>query len=213
MNTHLQHLENLREIRSIMDRSSRFLSLSGLSGVAAGVCALLGAGVVKWYLGSHYLLSRSFYQTTPNWDTIFFLGAVAAVVLVLALGSGIYFTQRKARQNRQTIWDSQAKRLLLNLALPLVAGGIFCGALLYHGLVYLIAPAMLIFYGLALLNASKYTLRDIRFLGLSEIGLGLVACFFIGYGLLSWTIGFGLLHILYGTIMYVKYEREAPAHT
>ncbi|RNI22566.1 hypothetical protein [Rufibacter latericius] len=208
MSTHLQHRENLKEIRNIMDRSSRFISLSGLSGVSAGVFALLGAGVVKWYLGDHYLISRSFYKTAPNWDTIRFLGTVAAVVLVLALGSGIYFTRRKARQNRQTIWDNQARRLVINLSIPLAAGGIFCGALLFHGLIYLIAPAMLIFYGLALLNASKYTLRDLRFLGLSEIGLGLLACFFIGYGLLSWTIGFGLLHILYGTIMYVKYERK-----
>lgn len=192
-----------------MDRSSRFISLSGLSGVFAGGFALAGAGVVKWYLGSHHLGSRTLYQTSLNLDTLLFLGTTAVVVLVLALVSGIYFTARKARKANQKVWDSQAKRLLLNLAIPLAAGGIFCGVLLYHHLFYLIAPSMLLFYGLALLNASKYTLRDIYYLGLCEVGLGLGACFFIGYGLLSWSIGFGVLHILYGAIMYFKYEREA----
>jgi hypothetical protein len=96
---------------------------------------------------------------------------------------------------------------VINLAIPLAVGGIFCAILLYHGIVYLMAPAMLIFYGLALVNGSKYTLTDIRYLGLSEIVLGVFAAFFIGYGLLAWAIGFGVLHIVYGTLMYYKYER------
>ncbi|KAA3438659.1 hypothetical protein [Rufibacter hautae] len=209
MATQLEHLETLKEIRRIMDRSSRFISLSGLSGVFAGIFALLGAGVVNWYLDSHHLVTRNMYEVTPNWDTVVFLCLVAAAVLVAALSSGIFFTVRKARQANQLVWDNQIKRLLVNLAIPLGAGGIFCGVLLYHQVIYLIAPSMLLFYGLALLNASKYTLRDIYYLGLCEMGLGLMACFFIGYGLLSWTIGFGVLHILYGAIMYFKYDRKA----
>ncbi|MGV3539375.1 MAG: TMEM128 family protein [Rufibacter sp.] len=209
MSQHLEHLETLKEIRSIMDRSSRFISLSGLSGIFAGVYALAGAGTVKWYMSNHNILSRTLYNVRPNWDTIVFLAAVAVTVMVAAVLTCIYLTTRKARKANLPIWDKQAKRLMINMAIPLGAGGVFCVALLYHEIYYLVAPAMLIFYGMALLNGSKYTLRDIHYLGLLEIGLGLLACFFIGYGLLSWTIGFGVLHILYGSIMYFKYERGA----
>ncbi|GAB3810893.1 hypothetical protein GCM10028895_00540 [Pontibacter rugosus] len=190
-----------------MDRSSRFISLSGLSGVSAGVFALIGAGVVKWYLGQNNILYRNDYTVSLNLNTVVFLGSVAALVMILAISTAIYFTSRKARQNNQRVWDSKSRRLLLNLAIPLGVGGIFCAVLLYHGIIYLIAPAMLVFYGLALINGSKYTLSDIRYLGICEILLGLVSSIFIGYGLLSWAVGFGALHIIYGMVMYYKYER------
>ena len=207
MNQQQDQLTTLHEIRNIMDRSSRFISLSGLSGISAGICALAGAAAVKWHFSQHNIVYRENDTVSLNWDTIFFLLSVATVVLVVALASAIYFTARKAKKTHQRIWDSKSQRLLLNLAIPLAVGGIYCGVLLFHGIIYLIAPAMLIFYGLALINGSKYTLSDIRYLGFCDIILGLLASIFIGYGLLSWTIGFGVLHIVYGTLMYFKYER------
>jgi hypothetical protein len=128
-------------------------------------------------------------------------------VLTLALTFGVYFTFRKAKKNNQTIWNSSSKRLFANLLLPLMTGGIFCLILFYHGMIGLIAPATLIFYGLALINAGKYTLHDIKYLGVLEIILGLIASIYIGYGLLFWALGFGVLHIIYGTLMYFKYEK------
>ena len=71
----------------------------------------------------------------------------------------------------------------------------------------LVAPTTLLFYGLALYNAGKYTLDEIRYLGVSEIILGLLGCIFIGYGLMFWALGFGVLHIVYGFMMWWKYER------
>lgn len=207
MNQQQESLATLHEIRNIMDRSSRFISLSGLSGVAAGISALIGAAVVKWYLLSHNINYREHLSLRLTDESVLFMLSVAALVFILALCSATYFTARKARKSRLRVWDSKTERLLLNLFIPLAAGGIFCAILLYHQLLYLVAPAMLIFYGLALLNASKYTLRDIRYLGFFEMGLGLLAGFFVGYGLLAWTLGFGVLHIVYGTLMYIKYER------
>lgn len=208
MNQQHEHLADLREIRNIMDRSSRFISLSGLSGIFAGLFAMAGAALVKWYLSQHNIVYRSDYSVNLNWDAITFLVSVALVVLVLALGSAVFFTSRQAQKVNQKVWDSKSQRLVLNLAIPLAVGGVFCGLLLYHGIVYLVAPSMLIFYGLGLISGSKYTLSDIRYLGICEIILGLLASFFLGYGLLAWTIGFGVLHIIYGTLMYFKYERK-----
>lgn len=206
------HLDTLQEIRKMMERSSRFISLSGLSGIGAGLSALVGATLVYLYLGttpfrrmpSYYVINSNYENWGIGYRSFFIL--IAALVLVFALGSGVYFTTRAAQNQQQKIWDALTKRLLINLAIPLIAGGIFCLGLLFHGLAGLIAPATLIFYGLALINASKYTLNDIRYLGISEIVLGLFGTFFLGYGLDLWAIGFGVLHIIYGVSMYYKYE-------
>lgn len=207
MNQQQDQLADLREIRKIMDRSSRFISLSGLSGVAAGIMALLGAAVVKWYLTTQDIDYSQNLGRYLNSEDILFILSVAGLVFILALGLATYFTARNTRKSNRQVWDSKTERMLLNLFIPLGAGGLFCAALIYHDLLFLVAPAMLIFYGCALLNASKYTLNDIRYLGLCEITLGLLAGFFVGYGLLAWTVGFGVLHIVYGTVMYFKYER------
>ena len=193
------YLKDISEIRSIMERSSRFISLSGLSGVMAGVYALLGAYV------AHLILQD--YRAQPHDQVIAYLMADATVVLLLAVGTGFLMTTRRARAQGATIWDASARRLLINLLIPLVVGGVFSLILVFRGLVGIIAPSMLIFYGLALVNASKYTLSDIRYLGFAEIVLGLLAAIISGYSLLFWAIGFGVLHIIYGTLMYYTYER------
>ncbi|MFZ7116816.1 MAG: hypothetical protein ACO1G9_15655 [Bacteroidota bacterium] len=212
MNQQEKQLETLTEIRSLMERSSRFISLSGLSGIFAGIFALLGALAVALNFGftfdSMYYYSKAELENgDPNVAFFIFFGIIAICMLVASLTVGYFFTSRKAKKNGMAVWDSSAKRLLINLFIPLVSGGLFCAILIYHELIPLVVPATLIFYGLALLNASKYTLNDIRFLGICEIILGLISAIFVKYGLLTWTIGFGLLHIIYGTAMYYKYER------
>jgi hypothetical protein len=202
-----EHLQSLSEIRSMMERSSRFISLSGLSGVFAGVFALIGA-----YLG--YVRLKEFdysYRSMNNdliMDTVIYFLFLGGFVLIASLLVGVILTIRNSRKKGIKIWDNTAKRLLINLMIPLITGGLFCLVLLYHNDLGMVAPATLIFYGLALINASKYTLNDIRYLGVCEIILGLVASIYIGYGLFFWAAGFGILHIVYGAAMYFKYERN-----
>lgn len=203
-----EQLQTLHEIRSLMDRSTRFHSLSGLSGIFVGLIALAGAGAVQWYLTVHGLRYPDLYGSAALPDTVLFVALVAAVVLSLAASSVLYFTALKASKARQSVWTSQARRLLMNFCLPLAVGGFFCGMLIFHGVGYLIAPSMLIFYGLALINASRYTFADLRSLGLCELALGLVSGFLTGYGLLAWALGFGVLHVLYGSMLYYKYEKK-----
>ncbi|MCB0707570.1 MAG: hypothetical protein KDC34_19780 [Saprospiraceae bacterium] len=196
-----------------MERSSRFISLSGLSGVFAGSVALLGAALTYIYLEAIPFSGRKhYYDVVPGsekWGLSFweFSAITASLVLILAIIGAIYFTNRKAKRKGLPAWDSMSKRLVLNLAIPLITGGIFILALLKYNLGGLVAPTTLIFYGLGLLNASKYTLNDIRYLGVTQVALGSVALFNIGYGLEFWTLGFGILHIIYGLVLYRKYER------
>lgn len=207
-----EHLQALSDIRSMMERSSRFISLSGLSGVFAGVFALTGAYLAYLKIGAYAenyrdLVGRE--RTEEGIDgLITYLFIVAALVLAASLLVGTLLTIRNSRKKGLKIWDGTAKRLLINLAIPLGTGGLFCLILLYHGDIGMVAPATLIFYGLSLINASKYTFNDIRYLGILEIILGLISSIYIGYGLLFWALGFGVLHIVYGAVMYFKYERN-----
>jgi len=199
-----KYLEDIKEIKDIMNRSSRFISLSGLSGVSTGIIALLGAYLAYQtvYASQDYLGYRKVELTEEN---LTMLLGIVILVLVLSIASSTFFTIIKAKRVNQKLWDAPTKLLIANLLIPLVSGGILCLILLLNGYLGLVAPLTLIFYGLALVNASKFTLHDIRSLGILEIALGLIATHFIGFGLLFWAIGFGLLHIIYGIIMHVKY--------
>lgn len=197
-------LAEISSIRTIMDRSTKFISLSGLSGILAGIYALVGAGIAYnlLYLRTDSFLERGYYRLLEER-----LILVAAVVLFLSLLTGVLLTLRKAGKKGQSVWNQSSQSLLLNGAVPLVTGGIFCVIMLLRGYYVVIGPCTLIFYGLALIAASKYTFGDVKWLGLLDVGLGLLAAIFPGYGLFFWAFGFGVLHILYGTIMHFKYDR------
>lgn len=202
--------ETLHDIKQMMERSSRFISLSGLSGVAAGTVALIGAWfgnqTLKNYYGSYN--SRGFFSGDDFSKLKLKLVGLAAIVFVAALASSFYFTWQRARRQNVSLWGPVSKRLFWNMSVPLIAGtGFILGMLRYDDWAY-VSSACLIFYGLALINASKYTLTDIRYLGYCQIALGLINMFYIGYGLYFWALGFGVLHILYGIIMWNKYERN-----
>lgn len=207
------HLEALQDIRQMMKRSSRFLSLSGLSGIAAGVWALVGA----WMAHNKIMAYESRYlqgetHSRQAFDTFRLqLLLLAAAVLGLALLSAFYFTWRKTRRDHVPLWNHTSQQLTWNMVIPLAGGGLFVLALLQNAVWYFVAPACLVFYGLALVNASKYTLSDIRYLGISEIILGLIATQYLNKGLLFWALGFGVLHIIYGFIMWWKNERNPSA--
>lgn len=206
---------DLAHIRGLMERSTRFLSLSGLSGVVAGVVALGGALLARHHIiqalvpGADALTYGTTRGTIPANDLRMTLLLDAALVLFVALLGAFWFTWRRSRRTGQHLWDSSARRLMLNMAVPLVVGGVFCLALFHYGLPGLVAPTTLVFYGLALFNASKYTLVEIRWLGQSEMVLGTVALFWLDAALLFWAIGFGVLHIFYGGLMYLRYERAS----
>lgn len=204
MNKQEAQLEELREIRNLMERSSRFSSLSGIAGVVVGLFALVSVGLAYWSLGLS-VSDAGYYQLIPQFYGVLF--ANFGAVLALSLAAGIFFAWRNAKKQALATWDSTALRLLTNLLIPLAVGGIFCLILLYHGYTGLAAPATLIFYGLALINASKYSINEIRYLGLLQVVAGLLAAFFIDYGLLFWAFGFGVLHVVYGILIYVKYEK------
>jgi hypothetical protein len=223
--------DELATIRGLMERSSKFISLSGLSGILAGVYALIGAAwayyVLYWntvpefnpYVtqgnpspangGKPAIVTGLFYGgDTGIFDSITrLLLLIAVIVLLASVCTGIILSIRKAKRKGQQMWGKTSRSLLFNMAVPLFSGGALIMVFLFRGHYGIVAPAMLIFYGISLVNASNFTFNDIKYLGLSEIFLGIFAACLPGYGLLFWAIGFGVLHIIYGSMMYLKYDR------
>lgn len=192
------YLKDLSEIKTLMNKSSRFLSLSGLSGVFAGIYALIGAAIAHYYLWPD--------NETLIIDSWNFKALIIVLIAVASLSilTAFLLTTRKAKREGSKIWDATTQRLLVNFLIPLITGGIYILIKLNSQHYGLTASLMLIFYGLALVNASKYTLGTIKYLGYIEIIIGLICAAYPGYGFYFWILGFGLMHILYGLIMYQK---------
>ncbi len=202
-----QSLEELQHIKQMMERSSRFISLSGWSGIAAGICALIASFIAKrqiddWISSNYQTRVKDFSSLESNLLTLAVITLVAAFILAFI------FTYYRSKKKGVSIWGTASRRLLVAVAIPLAAGGFYLLKEVEIGNYALIAPGCLIFYGLALVNASKYTLGEVKYLGYSQILLGIINCWMIGYGLYFWAIGFGIFHIVYGVIMWSRYERN-----
>lgn len=197
------YLKDLSEIKNIMNKSSRFISLSGLSGVLAGIYALIGAAL------AYYIVTSSVrgYLIVDGKIFMICIGILITVAL-LSIVTGIFLTTKKAKRNGEKVWDNSSKRLIINFLVPLITGGIYILIILEQQKYGQTAALMLIFYGLALVNASKYSIGNIRYLGITEIVLGLICALFPGYGFWLWVIGFGIMHIIYGAIMHFKYDTK-----
>lgn len=216
MTNEQQPLEDIQHIRKMMERSSRFISLSGLSGVSAGICALIGAWFAESRMKYYLSASRTKDELTDFAAILDFRSLrlinellwIATLTFIGAFISAFIFTYLKSKKNGTSLWGSATSRLFWNTVIPVAVGGIFLLRMLELGQVELIAPGCLIFYGLALVNGSKYTLGEIRYLGYGDILLGIFNLWYVGYGLYFWAMGFGILHILYGIVMWYKYEKK-----
>lgn len=202
------YLKDIQDIKEMMSKSSQFISLSGLSGILAGIYALIGAWMAYKTIYFDTSTMGAYKNLIISEEAVIKLLVIAVSVAVLSLITGILLSIRKAKKSNETIWNSTARRLVINFLIPLATGGFFILFLIEKEMLGLIAPLTLIFYGLACVNASKYTLGGVRYLGITFIVLGLLSTWFLGYGLLFWALGFGVCHILYGSIMYFKYEKS-----
>jgi hypothetical protein len=205
MNPNSGFEQDLASIRQLMERSVKFLSLSGLSGILAGVYALVGAAVAYVRIPPDQPFRYS-VGTISDPTASSELILIAILVLVASLITGLWLSSRRAKRLGVDVWDQTGRRLAINLAIPLLTGGVFIILLYLSDHFALLAPSCLIFYGLALVNASPNLVDEIRFLGLSEIVLGLLGAAVPGIALFLWAFGFGVLHIIYGSVLYRKYE-------
>lgn len=204
MKTTENYLAEIKEIRKMMEESSRFLSLSGLSGILVGIYALLGA-----FMAESIIYSNKLFGWLLGANVMFDLIYLAAIILFLSLLTVILLTYRRAKKAGTKIWNPGSRLMLINLAIPLFAGGVVILIFVFKGFYEIAAPGCLIFYGLALVNAAKFTRQEIFFMGLIQVSLGILAALFPSLGLLFWALGFGIIHIIYGAVMYFRYEYKS----
>ena len=213
MNNGKEPVQALEEIKQMMDRGSRFVSLSGWSGIAAGICALIAAWVADKKLDQYGInkidYSKSGY--TNNGDFLQFqrdLVILAVITFIAAFSLAFLFTWLRSRKTGVPVWGFTARKVIINVAVPMIVGALFILFIIDLGVYDLVAPACLLFYGLALINGSKYTVSEVRYLGYLQVLLGITSLWVTGYDLYFWAAGFGVLHILYGVMMWNKYERN-----
>ncbi len=195
------YLEDLAEIRTMMQRSSKFLSLSGWAGIMAGIYALVGAYIA--YTLYNFRPNDILYQA-PNFGSVLLL---ASIILIISIVTAMILSRQRAQRKGQSAWNATSRRMLLSMAAPLVVGGLLLLILISLDLTAFLAPVSLIFYGLALFNAGHFTFREVQMLGVLQALLGLLAVIFVSYSVLIWAIGFGLMNMIYGIYIHLKYER------
>ena len=221
MSVQNQHLDHIHDIRQLMQKSSRFISLSGLSGIAAGLCALVAAWVARQTINTYSVNSTEWqgpvreyggYRSIQSYSGLEYrLLLIAGITFVMAFLLAFIFTWLRSRKTGVPIWGFMARKVMIAVIVPMLAGGLLIWRMMDYGTYGLIAPACLLFYGLGLINASKFTFTEIRYLGYGQLVLGAINLWLPGYGLYFWAIGFGMLHIIYGFIMWWRNERQETA--
>jgi len=197
-----QYVNEIKAIRQMMEQSSRFLSLSGLSGIMIGFYAVVGAFL------ANYLIHN---QVKPGSSLVSQLFLLAVAILILSLVTVVVLTYRKTIRDGHKIWNKGTRMLILNLTVPLISGGILISIFITRGFFETVAPAMLVFYGLALVNAAKFTRQEIYYMGLCQIIIGIIAALIPEYSLIFWALGFGAIHIIYGSIMHFRYDHNTKS--
>jgi hypothetical protein len=204
-------LQDVQDIKRMMQRSSRFTSLSAWSFVGAGAVALISAAIGRYIFFVPYYRS---YNTRGTFIASDFaelktqLIGLAFATLLVAGGVAALFTWFKARRQGQSLWEYSSRQAAWQFAVPMVAGAVFLLGMLQYDEWRFVAPGCLLFYGLSMVAASRFTLGAVRWLGFGMILLGLINLFYIGYGMYFWTIGFGALHIVFGLLVWLRYERK-----
>lgn len=193
-------LNTLNDIKEMMERSSKFKAISGLSIIIIGILASLVSVYIYFFLGDYHINTPAKWRTTV---------IIAIALLVVAFTTVFVMSYLKAKRlNLRFTFDTTMRRLLLNFFIPMVAGGLLCIALLTQQHYGLVSSITLIFYGLALINCSHFSYHELRYLGYAELVLGLIDCFMVDYAVLTWFLGFGVFHIIFGIIFMLKYGRR-----
>ena len=207
--------EDLASIRDMMEKSSKFSNLSGISIFFTGFLTIIAASLIYFDLGFSYSdIEISYSQLIKNEGNqedldkkIRLLIIFAGIVLTISLLVLYVTASRKTSKEGINLFNPTFKRALKSLFIPILSGGIFSFFLIHHQMYGLVAPATLIFYGLGLISASKFSYDELELLGFVELFLGVVSSYFMGEGLLFWVIGFGLAHIVFGLYLYFKYDK------
>ncbi|MBI2679140.1 MAG: hypothetical protein HYX28_10200 [Candidatus Koribacter versatilis] len=182
-------LDDLRYIRQAMASAGSFTAVSGRGQMLVGATALVAAAASQhMFLGS-------------GWMTLWLAEAAVAIAISLLM------SERKAKRMGVPLWSAVARKFVLALVPPLVAGGVLTVALWFadesHAGVRHLVPGMwLLLYGTAVVTGGSFSVRVVPLMGYAFMVLGGVALALpLGWAWLVLGAGFGGLHILFGWVI------------
>jgi hypothetical protein len=177
-------MDDLRFIRRTMEHGAAFTAVPGWGGVGMGLSALAAAAVAAGQ------------TTTEGWLLVWLLEAALAIAI------GGVAMQRKARRADLPVLSGAGRKFLLSFLPPAVAGGVLTLAFWQAGAHSLLPGAWLLLYGAAVVTAGTFSIKIVPIMGMSFMGLGMLSLLATpASGDLAMAVGFGGLHILFGTMI------------
>jgi len=181
-------MDNLQFIRETMERSAVFTSVPGYGGALMGATAV-GAAIIAH---SQPLIT--------NWLIVWLVEAA------LAFSIGFFALWQKSKNSGESLASVPAKKFALAFAPPIVAGIILTALFYYRGFFEFLPCAWLTLYGTAVVTGGAYSVKIVPTVGWIFVALGAVAAFAPARaGNLLMALGFGVLHIVFGSIVARRY--------
>jgi len=181
-------MDNLQYIRETMERAASFTAVPGVGGIAIGCTALAAAAIAA---RRHDLAS---------WLVVWLAEGLLAWTIGFA-GSAL-----KSRRVHMPLLSGPGRKFLLGLAPPLVVGGLLTLALFQAGMGAPLPGIWLLLYGAGMLTGGAASVRVVPLMGACFMAVGAAALFLPPeWGNVMLAAGFGGIHIVFGTIITVKY--------
>jgi hypothetical protein len=185
---HDHAIDNLRFIRETMERATSFTAVSGWGQVAAGVTALVSAG----------LAARA--TSTEHWLALWLGEAVLSFVITSVAMA------HKARLAHLPLLSGPGRKFALSFSPPMVVGALLTITLYRAGLVSALPGMWLLLFGTGVVTGGAFSVKIVPFMGLAFMLLGSVALFSpAAWGNLFMAAGFGGLDIIFGILIAWRY--------
>jgi hypothetical protein len=176
-----QLAEDLRFIRQTMAGAGAFTAVSGRGQMLIGATALLAVAISKGM------------QLGARWMEVWLAEAAFAVVI------GIWSSERKAKRMGVPLLSAVARKFVLALLPPLVAGAALTIALWFSGHRTLVPGVWLLLYGTAVVTGGSFSVQVVPLMGYCFMVLGAVALALpLSWAWLLLAVGFGGLHLIFG---------------
>jgi hypothetical protein len=184
---HERAMDNLQYIRRTLERAGSFTAVPGKGGVAMGVVALLAARLAVLQPGA------------GGWLAVWVLAAVVAMAI------GITGAALKSRRFQIPLFSGPGRKFIAGFVPALLAGAVLTAVFYRAGISGFLPGVWLLLYGAAVLSGGWASVRVVPIMGACFMFAGTVALMLPGWNDLLLPVGFGGLHLIFGTVIAVKY--------
>jgi len=184
---HEHAMDNLKYIRQTLERAGEFTAVPGKGGVLMGLVAVLAAQVAKRQPGA------------SGWLTIWMLAAV------IAMSIGLAGATLKSRRFQMPLFSGPGRKFIAGFAPGILAGAVLTAVLYRAGVPGFLPGVWLLLYGAAVLAGGSASVRVVPMMGACFMFAGTVALLLPGWNDVLLPVGFGGLHLIFGTVIWTKY--------